>query len=60
MNLRLEELAKIISDELDCKIEYSDEVTDRRSYRVSWEKAEKFLDFKPEKTIKDAIQEIEV
>ena len=60
VNLRLEELAKIISDELGCKIEYSDEVTDRRSYRVSWEKAEKFLDFKPKKTIEDAIQEIEV
>ena len=53
-NYRIDELATIVADCFpDASIEYHDELTDERSYRVEFEKIREELGFEPEWTIRD-------
>ena len=58
INLSINELAGIIAEKTGCKMEFFEQITDKRSYYVSCEKARKILGFNPIRTIYDAIEEI--
>ena len=58
-NLSIMEIAKLVQSEIPCKIVKIKNVNDIRSYRVNSDKLLK-LGFVPEKTVKDAIQEVNI
>lgn len=52
-NYRIDELATVVADAFpDAEIEYHEEQTDERSYRVEFEKIRSALEFEPERTIR--------
>ncbi|MXV63860.1 NAD-dependent epimerase/dehydratase family protein [Natronorubrum sp. JWXQ-INN-674] len=58
-NYRIDELATIVADCFpDASIEYHDEQTDERSYRVEFEKIHTALGYEPERTIRDHCLEL--
>ncbi|ELY48907.1 NAD-dependent epimerase/dehydratase family protein [Natronolimnohabitans innermongolicus] len=53
-NYRIDELATVVADCYpEATIEYHDDQTDERSYRVEFDKIETELGFEPERTIRD-------
>ncbi|MFC4438120.1 MULTISPECIES: NAD-dependent epimerase/dehydratase family protein [Natrialbaceae] len=60
-NYRIDELATVVADAFpDAEIEYHEEQTDERSYRVEFEKIRSALEFEPERTIRDHCLELKV
>ncbi|WP_436346822.1 NAD-dependent epimerase/dehydratase family protein [Natronorubrum sp. FCH18a] len=58
-NYRIDELATIVADCFpDASIEYHDELTDERSYRVEFGKIRAELGFEPERTVRDHCLEL--
>nr|WP_027119285.1 NAD-dependent epimerase/dehydratase family protein [Natronorubrum tibetense] len=58
-NYRIDELATIVADCFpDASIEYHDELTDERSYRVEFERIREELGFEPERTVRDHCLEL--
>ncbi|WP_255681352.1 SDR family oxidoreductase [Natrinema sp. SYSU A 869] len=58
-NYRIDELATIVSDVFpDASIEYREELTDERSYRVEFDKIQSTLDFEPERSVRDHCLEL--
>ncbi|NUB93998.1 NAD-dependent epimerase/dehydratase family protein [Haloterrigena sp. SYSU A121-1] len=58
-NYRIDELATIVEDCFpDASIEYHDELTDERSYRVEFDRIRSVLDFEPERTVRDHCLEL--
>ncbi|WP_306438854.1 NAD-dependent epimerase/dehydratase family protein [Natronococcus pandeyae] len=58
-NYRIDELATVVADAFpDAEIEYHEEQTDERSYRVEFEKIRSALEFEPERTIRDHCLEL--
>lgn len=58
-NYRIDELATIVEDCFpDASIEYHEEKTDERSYRVEFEKIRSVLGFEPQRTVRDHCLEL--
>ncbi len=58
-NYRIDELATVVADAFpDASIEYHDDRTDERSYRVEFEKLRSRLGFEPTRTIRDHCLEL--
>lgn len=58
-NYRLRDLASFIKELIpEVKINFDEKINDPRDYKVNFDKAEKILDFKPKKTLKDGIIEV--
>ncbi|WP_137291599.1 NAD-dependent epimerase/dehydratase family protein [Natronorubrum halophilum] len=58
-NYRIDELATIVADCFpEASIEFRDELTDERSYRVEFEKIRTELGFEPERTVRDHCLEL--
>lgn len=58
-NYRIDELATIVEDCFpDASIEFHEDRTDERSYRVAFDRIRSVLDFEPERTIRDHCLEL--
>src|SRR5659263_470270 len=58
-NYQIKKLGELIKSKLaDVKIEVQQDATDKRDYRVSFDKIKNVLDFKVQKNIEDSIMEI--
>ncbi|WP_306059091.1 NAD-dependent epimerase/dehydratase family protein [Natronococcus wangiae] len=58
-NYRIDELATVVADAFPAaEIEYHDERTDERSYRVEFEKIRSTLGFEPERSVRDHCLEL--
>jgi len=58
-NYQMKEVGRILDDVVaDAKIEVDQSMVDERSYRVSFQKIEDVLGYKPEMTVRDGIEEI--
>lgn len=58
-NFQLEEIGKIFEDVFPkADIQYVEEMEDKRSYRVSFEKAKRLLGYETSTTVKDGIRQI--
>ncbi|AGB38927.1 NAD-dependent epimerase/dehydratase family protein [Natronococcus occultus] len=58
-NYRIDELATVVADTFpEAEIEYHDDRTDERSYRVEFAKLQSRLDFEPTRTIRDHCLEL--
>ena len=58
-NYRIDELATIVADCFsDASIEYHDDRTDERSYRVEFERIRTELGFEPQRTVRDHCLEL--
>ena len=58
-NYRIDELATIVEDCFpEASIEYHDDRTDERSYRVAFDKIRSVLGFEPERTVRDHCLEL--
>lgn len=59
LNFTVGEVAdKVLARFPDTKVEYADEIDDRRSYRVSFRRVREALGFVPKLTVDDAIDEV--
>jgi nucleoside-diphosphate-sugar epimerase len=58
-NYRIDELATVVADAFpDAGIEYHEEQTDERSYRVEFEKIRSTLGYEPDRTVRDHCLEL--
>ncbi len=58
-NYRLRDLAYFIKELIpEVKLNFDEKINDPRDYKVKFDKAEKILNFKPKKTLKDGILEV--
>ncbi|MGQ9610072.1 MAG: NAD-dependent epimerase/dehydratase family protein [bacterium] len=59
LNCQINDIGRIISELVpEAKIEHQTDITDKRNYRVSFDKIRKVLNFRCEKTIQDGVIEI--
>ncbi len=58
-NYRLRDLASFVKELIpEAKVNFDEKTSDPRDYRVNFDKAERILNFKPKKTLKDGILEV--
>jgi nucleoside-diphosphate-sugar epimerase len=59
LNFTIGEIAEKVSEQIPTvSVEYHDQVDDRRSYRVAFDRARDVLGFVPTRTVDDAIREV--
>lgn len=59
LNFTIGEIAHKVTEQIaDVEVEYHDQVDDRRSYRVAFDRARDVLGFVPSRTVDDAIREV--
>lgn len=59
LNFTIGEIAEKVTEQIPgVRVEYQDQVEDRRSYRVAFDRARQILGFEPTRTVDDAIAEV--